>query len=56
MRTALKSSGEISLSAFLITTKVAPQISVTKTSRMWAFKVRDTRLGYQIAQNDFVGI
>jgi len=33
MRTALKNSGEISFSAFLMTTKVAPQMSVMNTKQ-----------------------
>jgi hypothetical protein len=42
MRTALKRSGLMSTSAFLITTKVAPQMSVIRTRSMCAFSVRDT--------------
>src|SRR5689334_18522472 len=47
MRTALNRSGETSLSASLIWTKVAPQTSVVRISRMCALKERDTGLRYQ---------
>ena len=56
MRTELKSRGETSSSACLMTTKVAPQTKVTSTSRTWALSERDTQLGYQTGQKDFLRI
>jgi len=40
----LKKSGEMSDSAFLITTNVAPQMSVINTSNRCALRERDTPL------------